>query len=56
MPTLELDDGTRLTQSLAIIEYLDETHPEPPLLPKDALGRARVRSLSLPRSPARSIR
>ena len=36
-----------LTQSLAIIEYLDETHPEPPLLPRDALGRARVRALAL---------
>ena len=36
-----------LTQSLAIIEYLDETHPEPPLLPADALGRARVRALAL---------
>lgn len=36
-----------LTQSLAIIEYLDETHPEPPLLPKDALGRARVRAIAL---------
>jgi maleylacetoacetate isomerase/maleylpyruvate isomerase len=36
-----------LTQSLAIIEYLDETHPEPPLLPRDALGRARVRTIAL---------
>src|SRR5450755_2230679 len=34
-----------LTQSLAIIEYLDETCPDPPLLPKDALGRARVRAI-----------
>lgn len=42
-----LRDGDRtLTQSLAIIEYLDETHPEPPLLPRDAAGRARVRALS----------
>jgi maleylacetoacetate isomerase/maleylpyruvate isomerase len=41
------DDGQVVTQSLAIIEYLDETHPEPPLLPADALGRARVRSLAL---------
>ena len=40
------DDGHRLTQSMAIIEYLDETHPEPPLLPSDALGRARVRALA----------
>jgi len=46
VPTLE-DSGTRYTQSLAIIEYLDETHPGVPLLPKDAPGRARVRSLSL---------
>lgn len=36
-----------LTQSLAIIEYLEEVHPEPPLLPADALGRARVRALAL---------
>jgi len=43
-----LVDGNHvLTQSLAIIEYLDETHPEPPLLPKDSPGRARVRALAL---------
>ena len=46
LPTLELDDGTRLNQSLAIIEYLDEKHPQPPLVPKEPLARARVRSLS----------
>jgi len=46
VPTLD-DAGTLLTQSLAIIEYLDETHPETPLLPKDPPGRARVRSLAL---------
>ncbi|MCC5968645.1 MAG: maleylacetoacetate isomerase [Pararhodobacter sp.] len=46
VPTLELEDGTSLTQSLAIIEWLDETHPAPPLLPADSLGRARVRALS----------
>jgi maleylpyruvate isomerase len=46
LPALELD-GAVLTQSLAIIEYLEETHPEPPLLPKDPLGRARVRALAL---------
>ena len=42
-----VDHGHVLTQSLAIIEYLEETHPQPPLLPKDAIGRARVRALSL---------
>lgn len=41
-----VDKGHVLTQSLAIIEYLDETHPQPPLLPKDAPGRARVRALA----------
>ncbi|MER9231188.1 maleylacetoacetate isomerase [Mesorhizobium sp. M0622] len=46
VPALVLGDGTLLTQSLAIIEYLDETRPEPPLLPKDAPGRARVRMLA----------
>ena len=47
LPTLEDDGGTRLTQSLAIMEYLEEQHPSPPLLPQDAAGRARVRSLAL---------
>jgi maleylacetoacetate isomerase len=46
VPALETDDGQVLGQSMAIIEYLDETHPLPPLMPKDALGRARVRALS----------
>jgi maleylacetoacetate isomerase len=46
VPTLE-DGGNLLTQSLAIIEYLEETRPLPPLLPEDAAGRARVRSLAL---------
>ena len=46
VPTLD-DDGKLLTQSLAIIEYLDETRPPTPLLPKDAPGRARVRSLAM---------
>ena len=45
VPALEAD-GVTLTQSLPIIEYLDETHPEPPLLPADAAGRARVRALA----------
>ena len=45
VPMLEID-GLRLTQSMAIMEYLDETHPTPALLPKDAAGRARVRALS----------
>ena len=47
VPTLVLDSGARLTQSLAIIEHLDETQPQPALVPKDALARARVRALSL---------
>jgi maleylacetoacetate isomerase len=46
VPTL-LIDGLSLTQSLAILEYLDETRPTPPLLPADPIGRARVRSLAL---------
>jgi maleylacetoacetate isomerase len=46
VPTLELDTGERLGQSMAIIEYLDEMHPESPLLPRDALGRAHVRALA----------
>jgi len=46
VPTLELDDGTRLTQSLAIMEWLDEKHPSPALLPGDPLQRARVRAIS----------
>ena len=46
VPVLE-DDGARLTQSLALIEYLDEVHPEPPLLPQSPLERARVRALAL---------
>jgi len=46
VPTL-VDGDHALAQSLAIIEYLDETHPEPPLLPGDALERAYVRSLAL---------
>jgi maleylacetoacetate isomerase len=45
VPALEID-GQTLIQSLAIIEYLDETHPEPPFLPADPAGRARVRGLA----------
>ncbi|MDR2155329.1 MAG: maleylacetoacetate isomerase [Burkholderiaceae bacterium] len=46
IPVLELDDGRRLTQSMAIIEYLDEAYPDPALLPADAHERARVRALA----------
>jgi len=46
VPALELGDGTILTQSMAIIEYLDEVLPEPNFLPKDPLKRAEVRSLA----------
>jgi maleylacetoacetate isomerase/maleylpyruvate isomerase len=46
LPALQVD-GALLAQSLAIMEYLEETHPRPPLLPQDPLGRARVRGLSL---------
>jgi maleylacetoacetate isomerase len=48
VPALVLDEGgPPLVQSLAILEYLEETRPEPPLLPKDPRGRARVRGLAL---------
>jgi maleylacetoacetate isomerase len=46
IPALIDGDGPALFESLAIIEYLDETHPNPPLLPKDPRGRARVRGLA----------
>ncbi|HEY2629034.1 MAG TPA: maleylacetoacetate isomerase [Usitatibacter sp.] len=46
VPTLVMDDGTPLTQSLAIIEYLDETRPVPALLPQGAVDRAWVRSIA----------
>jgi maleylacetoacetate isomerase len=49
VPVLDVEgqpDHALLSQSMAIIEYLDETHPEPPLLPRDPLGRARVRALA----------
>lgn len=44
VPALELDDGVVLTQSLAIIEYLEERYPTPPLLPSEIVARARVRA------------
>ncbi len=47
VPSLVTDDGRVLTQSLAIIEWLDETHPQPPLLPTDPWLRARVRAFAL---------
>jgi maleylpyruvate isomerase len=47
VPALEDDAGTVLTQSLAIIEWLDEIHPNPPLLPKEPLRRAKVRAFAL---------
>ena len=47
VPALRLDSGDVLTQSLAIIDYLDETHPQPPLLPVDPLQRAKVRAVAL---------
>lgn len=46
VPALVTSDGQTLAQSMAIIEYLDEVHPEPPLLPVDPVGRARVRALA----------
>jgi maleylacetoacetate isomerase len=46
VPALELPGGEVLTQSLAIIEYLEDIHPEPPLLPADSLGRAKSRAIA----------
>jgi maleylacetoacetate isomerase len=46
LPALIEDDGNVLFESLAILEYLDETHPNPPLLPKEPKARARVRGLA----------
>lgn len=45
LPVLELDDGSFLSESLAIINYLEELHPDPPLIGSDPLERARVREL-----------
>jgi maleylpyruvate isomerase len=47
VPGLELEDGTLLTQSLAILEWLEETFPEPAFLPREPLLRARTRALAL---------
>ncbi len=47
VPALETDDGVVITQSMAIIEWLDETHPDPPLLPAAPTDRARVRAFAL---------
>jgi len=47
VPALQDDHGATLTQSLAIIEWLDETHPSPPLLPTDLLQRAKVRAFAM---------
>ena len=47
VPALMIDEGPPLFQSMAILEYLEESFPEPPLLPPDARGRARVRGLAL---------
>jgi maleylacetoacetate isomerase len=46
VPALELDDGTILIQSPAILEWIEETHSEPPLLPADPILRARVRAVA----------
>src|SRR2546426_10458867 len=46
VPVLTIDNGPPLFQSMAIVEYLEEAYPEPPLLPKDPRGRARVRGLA----------
>ncbi len=47
VPVLELDDGTMLTQSLAILEWLEEIHPIPPILPADPIERAKARAVGL---------
>lgn len=47
VPALILDNGDMLTQSIAIIEYLEETHPTPPVLPKDPVARAQSRAIAL---------
>ncbi len=47
VPSLVLDDTDTLTQSMAVLEYLEEVYPEPPLMPKDPLARARVRAICM---------
>ena len=47
VPVLELEDGTQLTQSLAILDYLDATFPEPSLMPSEAILRSKILSASL---------
>lgn len=47
VPALELDDGTLLTQSLAILEWLDDAYPNPAFLPEDPVARAQVRAAAL---------
>jgi maleylpyruvate isomerase len=47
VPALETDGGDVLTQSLAILEWLEETHPNPPMLPKDPVARAKVRAFAM---------
>ncbi len=46
VPALETDDGNVLTQSMAMLEWLEETHPNPPMLPKDPIARAKVRAFA----------
>jgi maleylacetoacetate isomerase len=46
VPALTLDNGEVLLQSLAIVEYLEEVHPDPPLLPKDPVARAKARAVA----------
>jgi maleylpyruvate isomerase len=47
VPTLQDDEGAILTQSLAMIEWLEEIYPDPPLLPKEPLRRAKVRAFAM---------
>lgn len=47
VPAVETDDGHALTQSLAILEWLEETHPEPAFLPKDPIDRVKVRAMAM---------